>query len=150
AILRDAIDIDYDDDSVDLVIVGEIVSKSNKGNLEASKLLHGSNPPFASNFRSVKKAGGSSNSYHANFKDEILRKLGSFKQFDNVSDTSHHFFVRKKFSLKEHPKNWSKRIQRVEDFGEQFASKNECWRPHNNSTGSSLHTRSTMKHGHLY
>jgi hypothetical protein len=49
------IDIDYDDVSVDLVIIGEIVSKSNKGNPEASKLLHGSKPPFASNFRSVKK-----------------------------------------------------------------------------------------------
>jgi hypothetical protein len=49
------IDIDYDDVSVDLVIIGEIVSKSNKGNPEASQLLHGRKPPFASNFRSVKK-----------------------------------------------------------------------------------------------
>jgi hypothetical protein len=83
--LRDVIDIDYDDVSVDLVIIGEIVSKSNKGNPEASKLLHGSKPPFASNFRSVKKEGGSSSSYHTNFEDKILRKFGVFKQFDNVS-----------------------------------------------------------------
>lgn len=50
-------------------------------------------------FGSAKKEGGSSSSSdHANFKDEILRKFGSFKKFDIASDTKHRYFVRKNSS----------------------------------------------------
>jgi len=78
------IDIDDDrNDSDDLMIIGEKVSEKRI-------------------FGSAKKEGGSSSSSdHANFKDEILRKFGSFKKFDIVSDTKHHYFVRKNSPLKE-------------------------------------------------
>lgn len=68
------------------------------GNPKARKLGHASKPPFASKFKSAEKAGCSSSSYGANFKDEIMRKSGSLKQFDAVSDTPRHFFIRAVYS----------------------------------------------------
>ncbi|CAL0326557.1 unnamed protein product [Lupinus luteus] len=44
-------------------------------------------------------------------RDEILRKFQSFKQFDTVEDTSDHHFIRQNSSMKQHPKNWAKKIQ---------------------------------------
>jgi len=70
------------------------------GNPKARKLGHASKPPFASKFKSAEEAGGSSSSssYGANFKDEIKRKSGSLKQFDALSDTPRHFFIRAVYS----------------------------------------------------
>ncbi|OIV99159.1 hypothetical protein TanjilG_01134 [Lupinus angustifolius] len=44
-------------------------------------------------------------------RDEILRKFGNFKQFDTIEDTSDHYFVHVDSSVKQHSKNWAKRIQ---------------------------------------
>ncbi|CAL0328887.1 unnamed protein product [Lupinus luteus] len=44
-------------------------------------------------------------------RDEILRKFTNFKQFDTAEDTSDHYFVHVDSSVKQHPKNWAKRIQ---------------------------------------
>ncbi|KAK4255800.1 hypothetical protein QN277_008749 [Acacia crassicarpa] len=44
-------------------------------------------------------------------RDEILRKFQQFKQFDTVEDTSDHYYNRKSYSLKQHSKAWSKKIQ---------------------------------------
>ncbi|XP_028793070.1 probable ubiquitin-conjugating enzyme E2 26 isoform X3 [Neltuma alba] len=44
-------------------------------------------------------------------RDEILRKFQHFKQFDTVEDTSDHYYNGKSYSLKQHSKNWSKKIQ---------------------------------------
>ncbi|XP_006594771.1 uncharacterized protein [Glycine max] len=44
-------------------------------------------------------------------KEEILRKLQSFKQFDTVEDTSDHHFFRSNSSMHQPPKNWAKKIQ---------------------------------------
>ncbi|RDY08616.1 putative ubiquitin-conjugating enzyme E2 38, partial [Mucuna pruriens] len=44
-------------------------------------------------------------------RDEILRKFQNFKQFDTIEDTSDHYFVHVNSSMKQHSKNWAKRIQ---------------------------------------
>ncbi|TKY66529.1 ubiquitin-conjugating enzyme E2 26 [Spatholobus suberectus] len=44
-------------------------------------------------------------------RDEILRKFQNFKQFDTIEDASDHYFVHANSSMKQHPKNWAKRIQ---------------------------------------
>ncbi|XP_057727562.1 probable ubiquitin-conjugating enzyme E2 25 isoform X2 [Arachis stenosperma] len=44
-------------------------------------------------------------------RDEIMMKFRSFKQFDTVEDPSDHRFVGYNSSLKQHPKNWAKKIQ---------------------------------------
>ncbi|XP_058754821.1 putative ubiquitin-conjugating enzyme E2 38 [Vicia villosa] len=43
--------------------------------------------------------------------NETLRKLRSFKQFDTVTDTSDHHFIKSNSSTKHNPKSWSKKIQ---------------------------------------
>ncbi|KAK7313025.1 hypothetical protein VNO77_37360 [Canavalia gladiata] len=44
-------------------------------------------------------------------RDEILRKFQNFKQFDTIEDTSDHYFAHSNSSMKQHSKNWAKRIQ---------------------------------------
>ncbi|KEH38734.1 ubiquitin-conjugating enzyme [Medicago truncatula] len=43
--------------------------------------------------------------------NETLRKLRSFKQFDTVTDTSDHYFIKNNCSVKQNPKSWAKKIQ---------------------------------------
>ncbi|KAK2393865.1 putative ubiquitin-conjugating enzyme E2 [Trifolium repens] len=96
---------DDDDDSDDLVIIGEKASQFIKGKtVEAvdQAILHDNDVVII-----AEKVNKSSN-----FKDEILKKFGSFKQFDIASDTSDHIFVGRKYLSKEHQNNWAKRIQK--------------------------------------
>ncbi|MED6143539.1 ubiquitin-conjugating enzyme [Stylosanthes scabra] len=44
-------------------------------------------------------------------RDEIIMKFQSFKKFDTVDDASDHHFVGYNSSMKQHPKNWAKKIQ---------------------------------------
>ncbi|PNY00269.1 hypothetical protein L195_g023545 [Trifolium pratense] len=102
---RVVIDIfDDDDDSDDLMIISEKASKFIKGETIEAAILHDViDVAYDDNSNDVviiaEKVDKSSN--HANFKDEILKKFESFKQFDIVGDTSDHIFVRRKYLLKE-------------------------------------------------
>ncbi|CAJ2658686.1 unnamed protein product [Trifolium pratense] len=102
-VVIDISDDDDDDDSDDLVIIGEkaithdVIDIAYDDNSNDVVIIS-------------EKVNKSSN--HANLKDEILKKFGSFKQFDIVSDTSDHIFVGRKYLLKEHQNNWAKRIQK--------------------------------------
>ncbi|XP_061368339.1 probable ubiquitin-conjugating enzyme E2 25 [Gastrolobium bilobum] len=179
-------------DSESKIKLNAFGASSNNGfvdNSEAMKLTNGGEPPYWGQSESMKKAAGSSSSYHSNFvghvdgsfyspgtelmnpwwmknsfhvkpftnyaanssfynpfvplhpeqvfdntwaardgnngttadttvvtisdevRDEILRKFQNFKQFDTIEDTSDHFFVHANRAMKQHSKNWAKRIQ---------------------------------------
>ncbi|XP_039687106.1 putative ubiquitin-conjugating enzyme E2 38 [Medicago truncatula] len=109
SIVHDVIDINNgDNDDDNLAVLAEIAHKHDKGKaLEAvheDVLGKAGVLTFARARR--KRAAASSLTITDEPENETLRKLGSFKQFDTISDTSDHYFIKSHSSMAYNREEW--------------------------------------------
>jgi hypothetical protein len=102
SIVLDVIDIDDgEDDDDDLMVIGQISRKCNKG--KALEAIHedvlGKTGVLKSSRR--KRAAAPGLTITDEPENETLRKLRSFKKFDTVTDTSDHHFIKSNSSMKQ-------------------------------------------------
>jgi len=104
SIVLDVIDIDDgEDDDDDLMVIGQISRKRNKG--KALEAIHEDMLGKTSVLKSARagrnRAAAPGLTITDEPENETLRKLRSFKQFDTVTDTSDHHFIKNDSSMKQ-------------------------------------------------